>query len=588
MLAFRVGVVDETLPTRGITHLVEHLAMYPLMQAGSRHAQDRFNARVEPLRTRFFAAGTAEEIKAFLEDLCQSLTNLPVDRLENEKKVLRTEAANRTSGSAKGGWGWRFGPNGLGLVDWDEYGLRWLRPESVADWAQTRFTAQNAVLVLTGPVPAGLQLKLPGGHRMPVPDQKPLAYQVPAVFQNGDRFVLLSILGPRETPFSTARHVLDARLRDRVRIRESLAYNVVAGYEPIDRSTAEIAMFADSLRPSSKAAADAFVEEVKRLADNGPTADEIAMFREERQRSLAEPDSGVGWLDQMAIAELEGRKGKAAEELEADYESDSPSEIAEVVKKAYATAYLGVPEEVPMTFPGFTPVPASSGRRQLGVRLVAMPGAGHSDEIDFNGDALSLTTPRLTVITIRWQDVRAALWWTDGQRTLIGSDGSGIRIVPAKWREVGPLLQAVHQNVPADRWVPMDEESSLPRQEGPICSICEAAPAIEVTLQDPRSLFALYRRKVHGVLCRDCGIAKFREVQRRVLALGWWSIPGLIFTPIALASNIEVWSRFRRLPVPIRSSGINPLSKGQTVWLHPAMLIPLSFLVGLAVIYLRL
>jgi zinc protease len=588
MLAFRVGAVDETLPTRGITHLVEHLAMYPLMQAGSRHAQDRLNARVEPVRTRFFAAGSAEEIKAFLADLCQSLTNLAVERLENEKKILRTEAANSERGSAKGGWSWRFGPNGLGLLDWAEYGLRWLGPDHVAHWARTNFTAENAVLVLTGPVPAGLELKLPGGRRMPLPDQRALAYKTPAIFQIGDRFVLLSILGPRATPFVTARDVLNARLRDRVRVRESLAYNVNAEYHPLDRTTAEIAMFADSLRPSSRAAADAFVEEVNRLAKEGPTAAEIAMFREERRVGLADPESGVGRLDQIALAELEGREGKSLEELEADFESDSPGDIAQVVKTASGTAFLGIPEEVPMTVPGFTPVPAGSGKPITGHRVFPMPGAKHSDILDYSSGGVSLTAPNGTVVGMRWDEVAAALWWQDGRRRLVNFEGAGINVTPDRWREVRPLLDAIRANVPAERWVPMDEEGSLPRHEGPICSICEAAPAIEVTLQDPRSLFLVYRRKVHGVLCRDCGIAKFRQVQRRVLALGWWSIPGLIITPIALISNIEIWSRFRRLPVPIRTSGINPLPKGHTVWLHPAMLIPLSALVGLAVIYIRL
>ena len=588
MLAFRVGVVDETLPIHGITHLVEHLAMYPLMQAGSGHAPDRINARVEPLRTRFFAAGSADEIKAFLEGLCQSLTNLPLERIESEKKVLRTEAANRTSGSAKGGWGWRFGPVGVGLCDWEEYGLRWLRPEHVADWASTNFTARNAVLVLTGPVPAGLELKLPEGRRKPLPDQRSLPYKSPAIFQVGDRFVLLSILGPRETRFVTARHVLHARLRDRVRIRESLAYNVNAGYEPLDKTTAEIAMFADSLQPSSKAAADAFVEELNRLAENGPTDSELATLREERRRELSEPESGVGRLDQLAIAELEGRVGKTMEQLEADFEAASPGDIAKTVKDVYATAYLGIPQEVPMTVSGFTPVPLSSGKRASGHRVVPMPGAKHSDIIDFSTDGISLTMPNATIVGMRWDEVAVALWWHDGRRTLVNLEGAGLNITPDRWREVRPLLDAVRTHVPADRWVPMDEPGALPRQEGPVCSICEAAPAIEVTLQDPRSLFFTHRRTVHGVLCRDCGIATFRQVQRRVLALGWWSVPGLIYTPIALASNVEVWSRFRRLPVPIRTSGINPLRKGRTVWLHPAMLIPLSALVALAVIYIRL
>ena len=37
MLMFRVGVADETLPTRGISHLAAHLAMFALMHASDTH-----------------------------------------------------------------------------------------------------------------------------------------------------------------------------------------------------------------------------------------------------------------------------------------------------------------------------------------------------------------------------------------------------------------------------------------------------------------------------------------------------------------------------------------------------------------------
>src|SRR5437879_917846 len=67
VLTFRVGVADETLPMRGVTHLVEHLAMRPLLQGiGTR---DRVNARVEPLRTRFLVTGEPSEISTFLAEV---------------------------------------------------------------------------------------------------------------------------------------------------------------------------------------------------------------------------------------------------------------------------------------------------------------------------------------------------------------------------------------------------------------------------------------------------------------------------------------------------------------------------------------
>ncbi|MGA7912595.1 MAG: hypothetical protein WCC30_13775 [Candidatus Dormiibacterota bacterium] len=580
MLVFRVGAVDETLPTHGLTHLVEHLAMFPLMQGID--AANRINARVEPLRTRFIATGTPEEVTAFLGNVTSTLSRLPVDRLESEKKVLRTEAANQRAGSLKAAWSWRYGARGPGLVDFEEFGLRWLGPDHLADWAHTWFTAGNAVLWLTGAVPDNLRLNVPVGPRRPLPDLVPLRYTTPAIYQQGDRWVLLSMLGARSNAILIGTRVLDARLRERLRNERSLSYDVHANYQRLARDTAEVTAFADSLAPSAREAAEAMADVVRGMADGGPRKEELSAVLAERRRVQEHPDAGLGRLDQVAVEELEGLESTSIAELDAEAEALTPADISEAFRSAYQTSYLGIPKDVPMAVPGFTPIPASSGEPIKGIQVVPMPGAGHSDVIDYSVEGISLTQPNRTTIGLRWSDVAVALWWSDGRRSLLGNDGSGIQIVPAKWRNVQPLLDAVRANVPPDRWVPMDEAGAMPRLAGPICSICQASPAIEVTFRNPRSLLMIWFGRVHGVLCRDCGIAKFREIQRLVLLRGWWSIPGIVVAPVALLYNTTIYFRFKKLPVPIRTSGINPLPKGRTIWLYPGMLIPAALVLAAA------
>jgi len=583
MLIFRVGAVDETLPTHGITHLVEHLAMFPLMQ--SLDAVNRLNATVEPLRTRFMATGTPQEVASFLSDVTANLTALPLERVESEKRVLRTEAANRTTGSVKSAWSWRFGAVGPGLIDYEEYGLRWLTADHVAHWAQSWFTAGNAVLWLSGGLPENLKLNLKPGVRKPVPALKPLGFTTPAIYQQGDRWVLLSMLSARTTAINLGTRVLDTRLRDRIRHQASIAYEVHANYQRLDLNTAEITAFADSLLPNARDAAQALADVARGLAASGPSVDEIAAVRAERRRAKEHPDSGLGLLEQHAIEELEGLERKSFAELDAEAEALTPAEVAKAFQEALPTSVLAIPKEIPMTISGFTPIPLGSGERVRGVQVSPMPGSGHSDVIDFSDQGISITLPNRTTIGMRWSDVVVAPWWSDGRRSLINTEGAGIHIVPAKWQFVQPLLEAIRQRVPQERWIPMDEPDAVPRVAGPICAICQASPAIEVTFQDPRSAFMIWFRKVHGVLCRDCGIAKFREVQRRVLVRGWWSIPGVLVTPVALARNTTIYLRFRRLPVPIRSSGINPLPKGRSVWLYPGMLIPAAIVLFLVYVF---
>jgi predicted Zn-dependent peptidase len=572
MLTFRVGVVDESLPAHGITHVVEHLAMFPIMQ--SMDAANHFNARVEPLRTRFMATGTPEQITTFLADVTSNLSHLALDRLENEKKILRTEAANKPWGSLKMAWSFRFGSRALGLADFEELGLRCLTPASVEAWAAMRFSAGNAVLWLSGPVPENLRLNLREGSRQSLPKIHPEQYRTPATYQQGDRWVLLSMLGARSTPLSLGTRIFDARVRDRVRHQLSLSYEVHAAYQRLDRDTAEVTAFADSLTQDSQAAAEALIAVARELATDGPRAEEVASVLAERRRMMALPEVGLGHLEQVAIEELEGLEPMTTEELDAEAEALTPAQVADAFKSAFATSFLAMPNGVSASVPDFTPIPLSTGARIKGIQVRAMPGAGHADVIDYSDEGISLTFPNRTVIGMKWKDVAVAMWWNEGRRTLIGPDGSGINVVPAKWGTVGSLLEAIRERVPPDRWVPMDEPGSVPREQGPICAVCEASPAIEVTFQDPRSFFMIQLKKVHGIVCRDCGIANFREVQKRVLVRGWWSLPGLVATPIALLSNIGVWQKIRKLPVPIRTSGINPLPKGRTVWLYPGMLIP--------------
>jgi hypothetical protein len=349
---------------------------------------------------------------------------------------------------------------------------------------------------------------------------------------------------------------------------------VHAAYQRLDRETAEVTAFADSLAQDSQAASEALVAVARELATDGPRAEEVASILAERRRMMALPEVGLGRLEQVAIEELEGLEPMTTEELDAEAEALTPAQVADAFKSAFATSFLAMPNGVSASVPDFTPIPLSTGARIKGIQVRAMPGAGHADVIDYSEEGISLTFPNRTVVGMKWKDVAVAMWWNEGRRTLIGPDGSGINVVPAKWDTVGSLLEAIRERVPADRWVPMDEPGSVPREQGPICAVCEASPAIEVTFQDPRSFFMIQFKKVHGIVCRDCGIANFREVQKRVLVRGWWSLPGLVATPIALLSNIGVWQKIRKLPVPIRTSGINPLPKGRTVWLYPGMLIP--------------
>ena len=184
-LVFRVGVADETLARAGVTHLVEHLALY---RQGL--ADYHFNGATKAAFTHFHVEGAEHEVVAYLQGVCASLVDLPMDRLETEKEILRTEESRREDPQLPL---WRYGAQGYGLVSYPEWGVRNLRPDDVRHWAHTHFTQGNAVLWIAGDrMPAGLSLKLPeGGPRRPMPAVTSARPHTPAYFSDGRGAVLL-------------------------------------------------------------------------------------------------------------------------------------------------------------------------------------------------------------------------------------------------------------------------------------------------------------------------------------------------------------------------------------------------------------
>src|SRR5919198_3857487 len=160
VLMFRVGRADETLATYGITHLVEHLALFPL---GRTTYQS--NGVVEDGVTVFYAHGTQEQASDFITSVARALSSLPLERFEAEKRVLLTEDAS----SAHPGPPTRLmalcvGARTYGLGMYQELGLRTAAEADVERWAEEYFTRDNAVLWFTGPPPEGLAHDLPHGR----------------------------------------------------------------------------------------------------------------------------------------------------------------------------------------------------------------------------------------------------------------------------------------------------------------------------------------------------------------------------------------------------------------------------------------
>ena len=155
-LMFRVGRSDETLPTLGITHLIEHLALFGL--EGAVHS---YNGFVDPNRTVFHASGTEDECLEFLADVTGALMDLPMDRLEQERQVLAAEEEGRGGGMFTSLATVRFGAKGFGLVAYEQFGANTVGPDAIRNWVASRFNAATRSSCSRAFVPTGWTSRCP-------------------------------------------------------------------------------------------------------------------------------------------------------------------------------------------------------------------------------------------------------------------------------------------------------------------------------------------------------------------------------------------------------------------------------------------
>ena len=73
----------------------------------------------------------------------------------------------------------------------------------------------------------------------------------------------------------------------------------------------------------------------------------------------------------------------------------------------------------------------------------------------------------------------------------------------------------------------------------PDCQVCARTPAARVAFRSLVGMLVLHRlRTVRGWYCSDCGLAIFRAQTGRTLVAGWWSVTGLLGTPVVLLANV--------------------------------------------------
>ncbi|MCL6667617.1 M16 family metallopeptidase [Streptomyces panaciradicis] len=460
-LLFRVGRADETLPTTGVTHLVEHLALHRLGLSDL-----HYNGATADAYTLFHVTGDEDEVVTYLNGVRAALRDLPLERLETEKEILRTEAGSRGNGPLSQMPLWRYGAQGYGLASYDELGTRSLTADQVRHWAETRFTRDNAVLWLTGDrLPEGLDLTLPAGRRFPAPAATDALPVTPAYIRGDDGHVVFTSVVRRSTAAAVFAEVLGRALFKDLRQQGGYSYSAEADYTPRDADFATLTAYADALPQKQDAALGGFVDVFARLRAGRVEQAELDSARGKLRRRYEVPDLGAALLPSYAHSLLLGHRLLTPERHRAELEAVTVEDLCEVARAAWDGGLLQVPTRG-AEWAGPTPAPQYS---ETGVSGTLHPSLDDDDVTLVIGDTgVTLSLPA-GLVTVRYDACAAMTTRPDGARYLTGLDGFRVAVEPTLYGDVTPERIAVlDAAVPDEAVVPLparrEEEIPRPRE----------------------------------------------------------------------------------------------------------------------------
>jgi predicted Zn-dependent peptidase len=442
-LIFRVGRADETVTTSGITHLVEHLALFHRELGDVHH-----NGQTGEHFTTFHVTGTESEVVEYLNGVCAALRDLPVTRIAVEKEILRTEASRLSAGPFEAQRVHRHGSLGEGIAVHREVGLYAVDPDDVLAWARTRFTNGNAVLWVTSErVPPGLDLRLPQGDRSPIAERPEALDEKPAFFVGAQGIVLLDAIIPRTSAGFVFANVATKALFRALRQVGGYSYSAECQYEPIDARRARVTIFADALEQQQAAVIGGVVDVLAALRAGTVDQSDLAGARAAYRTLDDIPSLGAALLSTTALDFLVGRRIRNLWTVRAEHEAVTTEDIAAVAGEVWRDALIQVPEGA-LDWAGATAVPAWSASAVSGT---AFPRHDDRDiALVVADDGVSWTTQD-GAVTVRFADCVGYLMQPDGGRILLGRDGFRVAIEPTLHRGLTPeVVGTVDAAVGAD------------------------------------------------------------------------------------------------------------------------------------------
>ncbi|GIE86675.1 M16 family metallopeptidase [Actinoplanes regularis] len=439
-LAFRVGFADEPLAKRGITHLIEHLALYSFGVADY-----HYNGATGVEYTYFHMRGSEADIVRFLNGVCASLIDLPMQRLAVEKEILRTEQNGRGEGPTDGLALWRHGARDYGMPSYPEWGLTGFTPDDLRAWVARWFTTENAALWIAGPdVPAGLRLTLPRGERRPVPAASSALPVRPAYFPGPANVVAWNTVVPRQPAAAVFGGVLERALFRSLRQESGLSSTVQTDYDPRGDGSAVLTALADALPEKQDALLGGFVDVLATARVGRIDPAEVAAVVRQRCEDLVRAEEVGARLPGQAFNLLTGRPVQSLDEVLAELRAVTREDVAEVGRAAVAEGLLMTPERTTADWAGYAEAPHNSPKAVQGT---VYPSLERPDWRLIAGEQGVSSIDGESTATVRFDHCAAVLVWPDGARRFVGDDGIQVHIEPTLFGSGHAVVAALDARV---------------------------------------------------------------------------------------------------------------------------------------------
>ena len=433
-LMFRVGQVDETLRTHGITRLVEHLVRFA---ADLEHPPPV--AGGNQLFTTFAFTGSDAAAAAYLAGLARAMATLPLDRITWAADILRAEARPASD------WpihlhALRHGPQGFGLAAFDEFGLMGVDPSAVDQWHRKWFNVSNAVLVCSRRPPRDIDLSpLPTGQRQAAPALSPTALDLPASYPGPRSCVAVGF----ETVDDPAAHLATSILQGQIteRLAEGTGNvqppRVSTQIAALGTGLARVACFVEVADEHAQEVQSAMSAALFRLGMSGPTPHELEIARADSVDQGTGQEPGRPSPAQTAAkrellggdTDPAGWYRRSADVTEAD--------VARVVRSMILDAIWLMPPGVRIMDQRIVPIPMGSKTIVDGNPFLPVPaivGARRGDRLVVGSDGITQLTEGSAPLTVAFDKTAALQVWPDGARTLWGTDGIRLFIHPSSWQ----------------------------------------------------------------------------------------------------------------------------------------------------------